>query len=78
VKMRYSNVDLGSESNEADLYLGHWDGDDWPDAAASCVPPSTYNHNLLTNQITIGICQPGSFAFLLPQQLIYLPFIPRQ
>lgn len=77
VTMRYSALDLNNRSNAAEMYLGRWNGAYWPDAAATCTPPSLYDHDLLTRQIAVGICQTGAFAFLLPSQAIFLPLLPR-
>jgi len=75
--IRYSDEDLGS-GRETNMYLGRWvGGDEWSDAAATCVPPSTYTHNLPGNQISLEICQSGSYALLLRSALLYLPFVPR-
>ena len=76
VKIRYSDEDLGG-GRETAMYLGRWTGEDWPDAAATCVPPSSYNHNLPGNTISLDICQTGSYALLLRSALLYLPFVPR-
>jgi len=60
----YNGYPLPPGVNEADLQLLFWDAasQTWIDAATSCTPTSTYEHNITENWFSVDICHLSRFS----------------
>lgn len=75
VTIHYGDA-LGAVADESLFSLYWWSGNDWRNAAGTCVPSSSYVQDETNNTITTAICYPGQFG-LFAAHRIYLPLIAR-
>jgi len=74
VTISYSEADVRVVSNEQELALWWWDGDEWQDAAQTCSQTS-YIRDTENNSFGVAICRSGRFALFGPTNQLYLPLI---
>jgi hypothetical protein len=65
IRMGYGD-DVSSVADENKLALYWWSGDQWLDAAATCKPVSTYTRLPASRQISVPVCQFGTFLLVAP------------
>ncbi len=74
VTIHYSDDGLHLVSDESELSLRRWTGDEWQDAAETC-HPSSYVRDLENNVLSAGLCHSGSFGLFGPTNQIFLPLV---
>ncbi len=57
---------IGSAADENKLALYWWSGNEWLDAAATCAPVSAYSRLPEINQVSVPVCQFGTFLLVAP------------
>jgi hypothetical protein len=81
VTIHYSDDDIGEldELDEAELTLLVWNGTNWVDATTTCIPVSTYDHNLNDNVISLSICHVSRFALAINRDInnVFLPILQK-
>jgi len=77
VTIHYSEADVRPVSDEEQLRLRWWDGDEWLDAVQTCDLASTYTRDLDNNVLSVAICHLSQFALYGPTNQVYLPIILR-
>ena len=73
--IQYSPVDVAVISDIDNLALWWWDGAGWVDAATSCQPPGSPQHNLVSGVYQVAICRTGLYALYGPTKMIFIPVI---
>jgi hypothetical protein len=73
----YTPDDVRLVADESQLQLGWWDGSAWRDAASTCDPPSTADHDLSNRRYALPVCKSGLYALFGPSWGVYLPFVRR-
>jgi hypothetical protein len=65
VTIMYEDADIAVMDEES-FVLSLWDGEAgrWIDAATTCAPASTYDHDLEANSLSVAICRAGEFALV--------------
>jgi len=71
----YSDKDVLTVSDEAQLALYKWTGGEWQDASRTCDPVTSYTRDPVGNVLIISICQTGTFALLGPTNRSFLPIV---
>jgi ABC-type transport system substrate-binding protein len=62
VTIHYSDGDVSCLNDESTLRLYYWTGTQWADAATTCMPTSSYDHDLPGNVIGVEICHLTQYA----------------
>lgn len=62
ITIRYSEDDIDCVTDESSLRLYYWAGNQWDDAANTCIPSSTYITDTVGNVLGLPICHLTEFA----------------
>lgn len=73
ITIHYTDADTHLILDLNELTLWWWQDGQWQDAAQSCNPASTYEHDTDAQTITVAICQTGRFALFGPTNRLFLP-----
>jgi hypothetical protein len=77
VTISYTSDDVRLVSDVSQLQLWRWGGSAWQEAASSCDPPTTADHDLVNRRYAVPVCKSGRYALLGPSWGVYLPLVRR-
>ena len=75
VNVHYEDYDLSLISDESQLSLRWWAGDEWRDVTETCHPASSYTRDLENNSLSVGLCHTGRFGLFGPTNQLFLPSV---
>jgi hypothetical protein len=79
--IRYSDRDVRLVTDERQLFLAWWTGDEWVDAFGTCDPSGTATLEIYLdparNLLRLPICHLSRFALFGPTRQMYLPLVLR-
>jgi hypothetical protein len=77
VTVHYSDYDVRLVTDETQLALWWWNGNEWWDVSQTCEPASTYVRDVTSHVLSIPICSTGRFGLFGPTRQTFMPISMR-